>query len=276
MNWSSQELADVEPLPNSPLWTAKGRQESRIVPFLTKISDDVFTLPTLEKFVAKFKSEILALSVYDRFKLVSGDDIKFWYAATNYYKDPTGAKDGGLPGSCMRYDGVSDDRGRNCQSFLDIYSKNPEKCSLLILTNQENKLIGRALVWKGMRKPYDNNNKPTRWFMDRIYSIRSSDHELFKKYAKSMGWLYKTDQTAQCDTYMDGEKKVNKSISITLKPVEYKHYPFMDSLRYYNPTTGRLGSNAGNPAFLVDSNGKQVRTSRFTLTQTDGRASKYD
>lgn len=275
MGWSSQEEADVPPSPNSPIWNAKGRQDSRMIPFLTKICDDSFQLSAMEKFVIKFKAEIQGLSIFDKFKLITGEEIRHWYACSNYYKDPNG-KDGGLPGSCMRYDGVSDERGRNTQPFLDIYCKNPDKCSMLILTNEENKLIGRALVWKGLRKPYDENKKPTLWLMDRIYTNRASDYELFKKYAKGQGWLYKPDQTAQCDSYMDGDKKYNKSMSIVIKPSEYKYYPFMDTFRYYNPKTGRLSSHAGNPVSIIDENGKQIRTRRITLTQTNGTYGQFE
>lgn len=275
MGWDTQEQADVPPESNSPLWNAKGRQEGRLIPFLTKICDDVFQLTAMEKFTIKFKAEVQGITIFDRFKLVSGEDLRFWYACSNYYKDPTGARDGGLPGSCMRYDGICDDRNKNTQPFLDIYVKNPDKCALLILTNLESKLIGRALVWKGLKKPYDSNNKPSRWLMDRIYTNKASDYELFKKYAKSQGWLYKPDQTAQCDAYMDGDKKYNKSMSITIKPSEYRYYPYMDTFRYYNPTTGRLSSHPGNPVMIING-GRQVHAKRILLTQTNGSFGHYE
>ncbi len=276
MGWSTQQEADVYAGDNSPLWTAKGRQELRIGSFITKISDDSFNAIAIDKFVAKFKSEILSLTVYDRFELVSGEDIRHWYAVSQYYRESTGDRGGGLLGSCMRYDGVTEERGKNCQPFLDIYVKNPDKCSLLILTNTENKLIGRAIVWKGLRKPCDDSMKPTRWFMDRVYTIKQPDVELFKKYAKKQGWLHKYEQTAQCEYYMDGDTKINKSMAIQLKAEVHKYYPYMDTLKYYNPQTGRLGSNPGNPVVLVDSKGKQTQTRRYLLNSTDGRAQNVD
>jgi hypothetical protein len=84
--------------------------------------------------------------------------------------------------------------------------------------------------------------------MDRIYVVRQSDEELFKKYAQEQGWIYKHSQQAYDGTYMENGQKVNKSLALKLVPGgDYKYYPFMDTLKYYNPTTGRLGSDPGNP-----------------------------
>lgn len=267
MGWETQEEADIPPSENSPIWNLKA-QDNRIIPLITKITDDTFQPSAVEKFALKYRAEVQNLTQNDKFKLVSGEDIRYWYAARNYFKDPSG-RDGGLPGSCMRYDGSENDK--NCQSYLDIYCKNPDKCSLLILTNDDNKLIGRALVWKGLRKPYDEQTKkPTKWLMDRIYTNKASDYELFKKYAISKGWLYKPEQTAQCDSYVENGQRINKSMSIVVNAQEYKKYPYMDTFRYYNPTTGRLGSQPGNAVIITDENGKQKKARRITITSTDG------
>ncbi len=86
-----------------------------------------------ETWINTYKSEYkLRQNPEDRFELVCGDDIKKWYSESAYQYDK-----GQLSNSCMRYD--------QCQSYFDIYTKNPEVCQLLILhdDNQE-KIIGRA------------------------------------------------------------------------------------------------------------------------------------
>ncbi len=239
MGFTDQADADKKPAPNCEMWTGAGRQSLGVGKFINRLFDN-FSDKAIDSFVKSYRAEIAATMIYDRFKLVTGEDIRFWYAESNYYKDPGGGKDAGLNNSCMRYD-ASSREGKNCQPYFDIYVKNPEKCAMLILTNTQNKLLGRALVWSNLRKPTDKT------FMDRIYVFKQSDAELFKKYAMEKGWLYKYDQQAYDASYVENGQRVNKSVALQLKPAEYKTYPFMDSLKYYNPGTGRLGSDPGNP-----------------------------
>ena len=234
MAFPDQETADKEPSPACEMWTAAGRQPLSVGKLVNRLFDD-FKDESIAKFVDSYKAEVAAIMIYNRFKEVKGEDIRFWYAESNYASPGTP----GLANSCMRYDGTTN--GTNCQPFFDIYCKNPEKCSLLILTDHRNKLIGRAVVWHDLRKP------TAKTFMDRIYVTKQSDAELFKKYAQEQGWLYKYDQQAQDASYMEDGKRVQKSIAIALKPVDHKKYPYMDTLKFYNPSTGRLGSDAGNP-----------------------------
>ena len=76
--------------------------------------------------------------------------------------------------------------------LFDIYCKNPEKCKLLILLNEEEKLMGRALIWVGMRKPTG------RVYMDRIYVVNDADIKLYIDYAIENNWLYKAVQGMGC------------------------------------------------------------------------------
>jgi hypothetical protein len=56
-------------------------------------------------------------------------------------------------------------------------------------------------------------------------------------------------------------------MAIALTPREYNRYPYMDTMKYYNPDTGRLGSDAGNPV-----PGKR----RLKLEATDGSYGRVD
>lgn len=261
MGFKDQVEANKKPDPGCEMWTGAGRQSLGVGKFINRLFDN-FSDKAIDSFVKSYKAEIAAIMIYDRFKLVTGEDIRFWYAESNYYKCPSGGsgKDAGLNNSCMKYDSSSKE-GKNSQPYFDIYTNNPEKCAMLILTNAQDKLLGRAIVWSNLRKP---RNKT---FMDRIYVFKQSDTELFKKYAIEKGWLYKYEQQAYDASYIENGQRVSKSIALQLKPAEYKFYPFMDTLKYYNPGTGRLGSDSGNP---VEGMG------RLKLENGNGRAEMID
>ena len=57
-----------------------------------------------------------------------------------------------------------------CKDYFNIYIENPDVCQLLIFTDPNDKLLGRALLWK----LEDGSN-----YMDRIYTNRDSYIELF-------------------------------------------------------------------------------------------------
>jgi hypothetical protein len=136
--------------------------------------------------------------------LVIGEDIKKWYLESSYEE-----KRGQLGNSCMRYKG--------CQDFLDIYTKNPEVCQLLILKSDDNKdkITGRALIWKLTNGSY---------YMDRIYTINDSDKLLFFDFFEN--WQ------------MENSYKVSsQNLEVKLGEHTYKKYPYMDTFVVYNPTT---------------------------------------
>jgi len=246
MGFTDQAQANQKPTPDSPMWAASGRQPLKIGGlinriFVDELGEPVFKESAVAKFINIFKAEIASILIWNRFKIVREEDIRYWYAESNIVAA------GKLGNSCMRYDGTNGNG--NCQPYFNIYVKNPEKCGMLILTNFNNKLIGRALVWGGEAEA-NRLRKPTgRIFMDRIYVTKDSEEDLFKKYAKEQGWIYKYSQEAFNASYIDplnNDEHVNKSISIQLKPMEHKQYPYMDTLKYYNPFTGRLASDPGN------------------------------
>lgn len=258
--FANQEEADKTPAPNCEMWTGSGRQSMTVGKLINKLFEDTFHDVAIDSFVKAFKAEVAATMIYNNFKLVKGEEIRKWYAETNYYKDPSHASSNGggtLNGSCMRYEGG----GKNCQKFFDIYVDNPDKCGMLILTNNQNKLLGRAIVWFDLKKPTGGV------FMDRIYTVKQSDEELFKKYAQEQGWLYKYNQGPSDYSYMEKGQRVNKSVAVQLKGKKFSAYPYMDTLKYYNPTTGRLGSDPGNPV---------ADTKRLKLESTGGSSSSID
>ena len=108
-------------------------------------------------------------------------------------------------------------RYKGCQDFLDIYTKNPEVCQLLILKSDDNKdkITGRALIWKLTNGSY---------YMDRIYTINDSDKLLFFDFFEN--WQ------------MENSYKVSsQNLEVKLGEHTYKKYPYMDTFVVYNPTT---------------------------------------
>jgi hypothetical protein len=90
---------------------------------------------------------------------------------------------------------------------------------------------------------------------------------LYIDYAIENGWLYKAAQVMNDSSYMENGKKVYSSVAIQIKPIKFDTYPSLDTLSYYTPSTGRLGSNPGN---YVPGN------PRYHLNSTTGVATKID
>ena len=168
------------------------RDISGIKPGSMKIGKLVTTLftkagvdfkPTdVEDFVNKYKSVVTQMrEKFDNFKILKGKDIRNSYLVDNYLNT-----NGSLGNSCMRYE--------KCQKFLDIYVKNEDKVSLVIL-EKEGKITGRALLWTDYKE---------RKIMDRIYTNNSADEQLFKDFAKSSGFWHKKNQDMYEDTSFIG------------------------------------------------------------------------
>ena len=162
----------------------------------------------LEIFVNIYKSSFdYNKGLKDKLELVKGEDIRFWYLENNYVRGG-----GALNNSCMRHE--------MCQDFFDIYTENPEVCQLLILKDENNKLLGRALVWT-----LSNSDK----YMDRVYTSKDSDVNLFKEYAKDKNWLSYSGQS--------------RDMIVNLGNHSYDKYPYMDTFTYYNTNTNKLANN---------------------------------
>jgi hypothetical protein len=190
----------------------------------------------IEDFVNKYKSVITQMrDKFNNFKIVKGKDIRNSYLVDNYLNT-----NGSLGNSCMRYD--------KCQKFLDIYVENPDKVSLVIL-EKEGKITGRAILWTD-----DKDRK----VMDRIYTNNSADEQLFKDFAKANNFWYKKDQNMYEDTPFIGPNgEEERNITIQLDEVDHNYYPYMDSMKFYNPNTGILTNN-GSSGY------------EYNLTDTDG------
>jgi hypothetical protein len=190
----------------------------------------------IEKFVNQYKSTIDIINdAFNKFDVVKAFDILHWYNYENY---TYGSGKGTLGNSCMA--DVPD-------SWLYIYRSNPDVCNLVILYDESgkitdgkyksSKIIGRALLWT-TRDGYK--------FMDRIYTAKDSDIDLFKKFADRNDWWSKKSQNSGSSFTIEkgNESKSNSTIIVDLQKWD-DEFPYLDSLMYFNNGTGEL-SNDGD------------------------------
>ena len=187
------------------------------------IFGDKYTSKEVEEFVNKYKG-ILSKGI--EFKLVSGEEIVNWYSQLTYAE--TGYGSGTLGSSCMRYN--------NCRTYFGIYVENDVK--MLILLDEDDKLIGRALVWK-LNEPLYNDD---RLFMDRIYVSEDKYLSVFREYAVKEGWAYRESVSASTFSRVSykGEILYNQNLTVKLDKWKFDEYPFMDTFKTLDTKTGIL------------------------------------
>lgn len=214
---------------DKPLVYSNSRNPLKIGKFVNKALPGKYNSQEIEEFSNQFKSVIE--NAAEKFKMVDGDDIAYWYKGENYQEIK-----GQLGNSCMR---------NNRSSTFEIYVKNPEVCKMLILVEND-KLIGRSLIWKLKSiESYGKNIPQDLYFMDRQYTIKDSDGDKFRNYAKEKGWAYKKNNnhhSLSSVTYND--ESFSAELKVQVKQVDgdyyYDNYPYMDTFRRYNPMTGIL------------------------------------
>ena len=197
--------------------------------------------------------------IFDRFKIVSGDDIIHYYNENQY--DPRAFHGSNLGGSCMRYS--------HCSNYIDFYAKNSGvKLVILMSDNEEeennDKIVGRAVLWDIASI---DGEKVNRKFMDRIYYIDDTIMRLFKEFAKRNKWMYKEKQnmfseTRTVDTIDDSVS--NRSLETVSTFKETGEYPYMDSMKYYYHYDGDL------------TNVENDDGDAWTLESTNGEYEEHD
>jgi hypothetical protein len=149
----------------------------------------------------------------------------------------------------MRYD--------SCQKMFDLYVENPDKISMIVMFDENDKVMGRSLLWE-----FDNNK-----IMDRIYTI--NDEQLtffFKKWATENGYYFRSQQNWYNSLQFErlrGDKKILK-FDIKLDNFDFRYYPYMDTFKFFNQDTGTF------------SNYRPEGTDHYTLCSSDGNKYGYD
>jgi hypothetical protein len=185
------------------------------------------------------------------FKIVEGEDIVKYYRQDSYEKGGNGSS---LYSSCMSHD--------YCSPYISFYSKNTEQVKLVILMGDDDKIIGRALLWNVNEI---NEEEVDRKFLDRIYTIKAQDIGKFKELARKNNWLYKSTQDMWAETTIT-DPKTDKTDKIRIKVYnikEHNAYPYMDTLKYFNTDYDFLTNNHNDEH-------------NYMLESTDGGYTDYD
>jgi hypothetical protein len=183
-------------------WKSPVRQKTRISRVLKKLNPSL-TEKQIQDYANQFKAryEKLINNIDNNLRVVTGEEIRYWYLEDHY------AEGGMLNNSCMRYP--------ESQKRFGIYVNHPSKIGMLILTNDDEKLLGRAIIW--------NVDDPKLIFMDRVYAINDFYQNVLINYGKERGMKY---------YFTDSETKM------TINDIETSDCscdnPFMDTFRYYN------------------------------------------
>ena len=200
---------DIDP------WTDKNRQHIKIgksLKFFDNIDKD-----GVEDFVKKYISSYknVTENAFELFKIVSGQDIQYWYKSSNYDRKEGGGSS--LHSSCMAGG-----------DYVEMYANNPERISMVILMNEDGtKIRGRAILW-------DTIKPSNRQFMDRIYTIDQSDVSLFQQYAIENNFIYKSKQGFGAGEIIDPETNdVVRTITTEINN-DTEVYPYVDTLYYYD------------------------------------------
>jgi hypothetical protein len=95
--------------------------------------------------------------------------------------------------------------------------ENPEKIRMLVVTNKENKLLGRALLWK-LDEPKGEI------YMDRVYTTEDYLEKMFYEYAKKRNFITKFD--------VDKENLLLK-VQLDRDYGPPQTNPFMDTFKFF-------------------------------------------
>ena len=229
------------------LWS-KGRQEifvGRGIRALLTSAGIKFLDKDLEEFVNLYKATVDKMNDrFQYFQSVKDHEIGHFYNYRNYKE-----RSGSLGSSCMS--NVNPD-------YFDIYISNPDVCELVILKSEEDDslIVGRALLWT-----LSDGKK----FMDRIYTIKDSDVQLFRDWAKENGWYSKqynsSSDSARAIDPNTGEQVDLGTIVVDIKKGFYEAYPYLDTLKYFKPGAGTLSNrrSGGEEYTLEDTGGELYR-----------------
>lgn len=225
---------EIEENPEYP-YVMPGRGEvkiGKIVNYICSLRNISVTDSEREEFVNAWKSSTEVSSI--QFKLVSGDDIAKYYNQNNYYSNK-----GTLGSSCMR-----DESGK----IFKIYTENPKKVKLLVYVDSDDKVHGRALVWKVKKSPCESN-----YFMDRVYTNRDSDVNRFKKFADNEGWFYKKRINSHDN---DGVEFVYKGSQVAGEVKvkldgNFRNYPYVDTMSFLSKDKDFLSNLSDKKSYFL-------------------------
>ena len=220
-------------------WKDGRTPEYSIGRWVRHIFTDIIKAPLLdsqiELFVNSYKS-VFDSKDKELIEVVDGEEIRNCYLYSNYSEIK-----GQLGNSCMRYD--------RCQSYLDIYVKNPEVCKLLVLRDNKGKVKGRALLWT-----LSNGKR----YIDRMYTIDDSDKNIFKNWGDKNGITKHYDNTNNVDGV------------VHLKNLDFNKYPYMDTFVFYDDQNGILSDEPMKGSLKLQSTEGSYESNDGQVQDIDG------
>lgn len=231
---TKERLAVID---ESEIWTSSRRFQAKPGGFISKVFKDI-PAKEVELFSTLFRNVSNRIKV--NLQVVKGERIRDFYYYESYASD-----NGSLGASCMRYD--------SCQKYMNVYVENTDVVSMLVMLNDDDALIGRALLWDcdGYK------------IMDRIYTTNDEKYAFyFKEWATKNNYLFKSNQNWFDTLTFEkiGDKKQELRIDIKLPNSDYKYYPYMDTFKFFNAETGTISNY-------------QPKSDFYTICTPDG--SKY-
>lgn len=244
ISYMSKERLDSLSKDDSP-WTSSRRYMAKPGAFVSKLFSDISS-----KEVEAFSNLFRSITMKDpmRFEVVEGEVIKDYYSYNSYSNG-----NGSLGASCMKHE--------QCQRYFDVYTDNVDSLSMLIMLDENDGLMGRALLWN-----FDDKK-----VMDRIYT--NNDEKLtfyFKQWATENGYLYKTEQNWFNSLFFENLNTPSQEIKLDIKLENYKYsrYPYMDTFKFFKHSEGIFSNYLPNE--------KDELYKINTLTSTDGGMQGFD
>lgn len=135
---------------------------------------------------------------FDIFSIVKGDDIWKYYQIENY-----SISNGSLKTSCM---------SNASKEQLKFYTDNKDTIHLLIIKDNMNKIVSRALMWKLEDGTY---------YIDRPYTINNIYNNYYQEYVKYNKYKY----------YFNNK---NNRMKVIVKKNRYNNLPYLDTFKIVN------------------------------------------
>ncbi len=224
----------------------KSRNTIKIGKLIRKIIGHDITDVEIENFTNKFKATVYTPD--EKIEIVSGEDIRKWYNFDKIYRAV-----GSLGNSCMNIDDSI------MSKYFDIYCENPT-CKMIIMTI-DGQLIARALLWElssvhgievkdswkhfqqtaQYHKKRRKNIRDIKYFMDRTYYIHEKDNLKLNEFAKSNKFARRSSNRGEDYSWIWHNGEIyDVSMSVSVKPKRYTHYPYLDTFKRFDWRGGKL------------------------------------
>lgn len=201
------------------IWNHEQRYHTSIGKIVRRLFGGEFCDNSICRFAEAYTGMVTICNPNYNLKIAEGEEIRWGYHEENSHN--TGNS---LGSSCMRYS--------HCQSYLDLYVKNPSKIKMAILMRGK-KVAARCLLWK-----IDDG-----WLYDRVYSNKLEQDHLLTNAMESSGYkrVYNT----------------NSKYSIEIDAEDIDEFPYMDSFKFLYINEGIISTQetSGEYYLLTNTNG---------------------